>query len=107
VPSVPEALAILDAHELDLIVSDLDMPGPSGIELLVAIRRSGSAIPFIILTGSHADRCAEAAAGLRVQAVLEQPLAIPELSATGARALGLRERNDRRRAGRPGLPGRE
>ena len=103
--SAPEALTLINANQLDLIVSDLNMPGPSGIELLVAVRRTGSAIPFVIVTGSDADRCARAAAGLQVTAVLKKPFAIPEFRSTVARALGLRERRGRRRAGQRALWG--
>ncbi|HOT93816.1 MAG TPA: response regulator [Methanoregulaceae archaeon] len=45
-----EALARLEGGGVDVVVSDYQMPGMNGIELLSAIRRN-SAIPFILFTG--------------------------------------------------------
>ncbi|HII99110.1 MAG TPA: PAS domain S-box protein [Methanoregula sp.] len=45
------ALALLPAAEFDAIVSDFQMPGMNGIELLKAVRASASTIPFILFTG--------------------------------------------------------
>lgn len=41
-------------HRVDLVISDLRMPGMSGMELLRAVRQVDSQIPFIIITG-YAD----------------------------------------------------
>jgi len=99
--SAGEALMLLESHEVDLIVSDYHMPGASGIDLLGAVRRNGSTVPFVIITGSQADRCARAATGLRVAAVLEKPFPLAEFRAAVAKALGRRMRHERRRAVRP------
>jgi CheY-like chemotaxis protein len=85
--SAAAALALLAGHEVALIVSDLTMPGRSGIELLGAIRQAGSTVPFIIVTGSDMDRHAGAAAALRVAAVLPKPFPLAELGALVAREL--------------------
>ncbi len=45
------ALDLLPAAEFDAIVSDFQMPGMDGIELLKAVRASASTIPFILFTG--------------------------------------------------------
>ncbi len=45
-----EALARLREGEIDVVVSDYQMPGMNGIELLSAIRRDSS-IPFVLFTG--------------------------------------------------------
>jgi len=49
-----EALARLDLHPVDVVVSDLLMPGLSGIELLSRIRDREQPPPVILLTGSAA-----------------------------------------------------
>ncbi len=46
-----EALEKLSSCCYDAIVSDYDMPGMNGIELLKAVRRDDASIPFIIFTG--------------------------------------------------------
>ena len=45
-----DALDILKAEQVDLVVSDLHMPGMSGLELLKQIRSDNEAIPFIMVT---------------------------------------------------------
>ncbi len=45
-----EALQILKSGSADLIISDLRMPGMSGIELLQTLRAQGNDVPVIIMT---------------------------------------------------------
>lgn len=49
--SAAEALSKLESSSYDAIVSDYDMPGMNGIELLKVIRGQKNRIPFIIFTG--------------------------------------------------------
>lgn len=49
-----EALAQLRSSIPDLIISDLHMPGMSGIEFLSVVRRRFPAIPVIAISGAHA-----------------------------------------------------
>lgn len=49
--SVRQALLILEKNEIDVIVSDYDMPGQNGIEFLKIVRNTGKLTPFIIFTG--------------------------------------------------------
>ncbi len=49
-----KALAILsEQHDLNLIISDMNMDQMSGLELMMQIREKGSDIPIIILTGNE------------------------------------------------------
>lgn len=49
--SGPEALALLERHPADVVVSDYQMPGMNGIELLRECRRRFDGLPFILFTG--------------------------------------------------------
>lgn len=49
--SATEALDILQAKSVDLIISDLGMPGMNGFELLKVVKEKYPAIARIILTG--------------------------------------------------------
>jgi PAS domain S-box-containing protein len=49
--SATDALALLESSVYEAIVSDYQMPGMNGIELLRQIRATGNRIPFIIFTG--------------------------------------------------------
>jgi two-component system chemotaxis response regulator CheY len=45
-----EALAIFHRETPGLVLSDWNMPGMSGIEVLIAVRRAGSRVPFGFVT---------------------------------------------------------
>ncbi|HOT93912.1 MAG TPA: PAS domain S-box protein [Methanoregulaceae archaeon] len=53
-----EALSLLEAGHFIAIVSDYEMPGLTGIELLQRIRTAGIATPFIIFTGRGREEVA-------------------------------------------------
>jgi DNA-binding NtrC family response regulator len=48
--SADEAMAYLDAHRVDLIVTDLKMPGMDGLELLQKIKERDPSIEVIVIT---------------------------------------------------------
>ena len=50
-----EALAFIRETEIDLIISDFDLPGMDGIQLLSAVRDHDPSVPRIMLTG-YADK---------------------------------------------------
>ncbi len=50
--SAPEAIRMLKDHSFDVIVSDYQMPGMDGIELLKNLRGRCGGIPLILFTGS-------------------------------------------------------
>ena len=45
------ALSLLDRERIDLVLSDVDMPNLSGIELLRELRERGRSVPVVIITG--------------------------------------------------------
>lgn len=46
---------LIQNENLDLIISDLNMPGGSGIELLKMVRSMKVEVPFLFLSGESAD----------------------------------------------------
>ena len=46
-----QGLAMIKAHDYDLILCDIKMPNKDGIEVLQAAKKAGKNIPFIMLTG--------------------------------------------------------
>ncbi|ACK82672.1 hybrid sensor histidine kinase/response regulator [Methylorubrum extorquens] len=68
--SAEEALGLLKGSAgLDLVVSDLDMPGRSGFDLVAAMRKSGGRLaemPVIALTGTVAPDAIEQARRLAI-----------------------------------------
>ncbi|WP_054710297.1 response regulator [Bacillus sp. JCM 19041] len=62
-----EALSILSTHAIDVVVTDIRMPGKSGLELLTEIKESQYNPKCILLSG-HSD-FAYAQAAIKAQAV--------------------------------------
>jgi CheY-like chemotaxis protein len=75
-------LASLLAREgqIDLVISDIRMPGPSGLEVLAAARAKGSAVPFLFITGYGGPDVHAAAADLGAT-VLGKPFTARDLLA--------------------------
>jgi response regulator RpfG family c-di-GMP phosphodiesterase len=46
-----EALHILETHQIDAVISDLQMPGMSGMELLTKVRQNYPQMVFLMVTG--------------------------------------------------------
>ncbi|WP_245781362.1 PAS domain S-box protein [Halopelagius inordinatus] len=53
-----EALELIDETEFDCIVSDYDMPGSDGLQLLEAVRADSPDLPFILFTGRGSEEIA-------------------------------------------------
>lgn len=56
-----------------LVISDLSMPGASGLEALRHLRRRGLDVPFVLMSGFISDEERETARRLGVTAVLDKP----------------------------------
>ena len=55
------ALALLESHEVDAIVLDLEMPGTDGFMVLAELARKGNETPVIVYTGTgNFERCVHA-----------------------------------------------
>src|SRR5260370_22213348 len=48
-----EALRVLETHRIDAVISDLQMPGMSGMELVAQVKQSHPHRVFLICTGVH------------------------------------------------------
>uniref|UniRef100_A0A831U1C0 Sigma-54-dependent Fis family transcriptional regulator n=1 Tax=Geobacter metallireducens TaxID=28232 RepID=A0A831U1C0_GEOME len=89
-----EALALLVRASFDLVISDLKMPGLSGIDLFRACREEGSPPPFILITAFGTIEEAVAAVKEGVTDFLTKPLRDPDtLRAVVGRALAASRRD--------------
>ncbi len=70
-----EALAVIDEHPVDLIITDLEMPVMHGYELLRELRRRGlsESIPVVILTSRGSEKHKDKAASLGAKEYLVKP----------------------------------
>jgi DNA-binding NtrC family response regulator len=82
-----EALTILEHHQVDLIISDLFMPGMDGFELLKQVRERYSGIPIIVITAHGSVEGAVEAMRRGAYDYLKKPSNPEQLQITIQRAL--------------------
>ncbi len=88
--SGPAALALIDAGEaVDLLVSDLSMPGMDGVALIGEAQRRRPRLPAILLTGYAGDAATLPADGAPRGAfsLLRKPVGAPQLADRAAALL--------------------
>jgi two-component system response regulator FixJ len=68
------ALASLEGGAISILITDLQMPGRSGIELIEDVRARGVRVPVIILSGALDDEARRDAARLGNIECLSKPL---------------------------------
>ncbi len=83
------ALAELEAHRFDVLVSDIQMPGMNGIKLLHAVREHDLDLPVILMTGSPDLKTAAAAVEYGAFQYLIKPVEIERLRAVVGRAISV------------------
>lgn len=86
--NVDGALAALGTSHFDLVVCDYRMPGKTGIDLLVELRRQDSTVPVLMIS-AYADALVEAAVKrLGALDVLKKPIRRQDLVERTAKAVG-------------------
>ncbi len=84
-----EALDIIRSQAVDLVVSDLHMPGMNGLELLRAIRESNEHLPFIMVTAQGEIKTAVEAMKLGAADYILRPFDLETLEIAIAKALSV------------------
>ncbi len=85
-----EALVMLQEREFDAIISDLSMPGISGLELLARVREAYPHTAFLMATGVGDIRLAVQAMKQGADDYLMKPFQLEAVVASLARALEMR-----------------
>ena len=86
-----EALSLVAETPFDAIVSDLVMPGMSGVDFLKSVRERDHDVPIVIVTGRPAVESAITAVECGALRYLVKPVLPRELRETVARALEVNE----------------
>lgn len=94
--SAYEALEFLESHTVDLIISDIRMPGLSGYDLLEKLKENQStySIPFIIISASNSYN--DEAKGLEMGAMdyITKPFSPVIVKARVKNHLAIKQKND-------------
>jgi len=93
VPSAEEALLESTRYAYDLLISDVRLPGISGLDLVRKIRPRLPEIKIMIITGLRLDAAQEKQSrDLRVDLVMAKPVGLPELIGSIERLCGEQSR---------------
>jgi two-component system, NtrC family, nitrogen regulation response regulator NtrX len=91
------ALDLLRTEAFDLILSDVVMPGKSGLELLEDLKKAGVKTPIVLVSGQANIEIAVRATKLGALDFLEKPLSTDKLLITVENALRLSRLEDENR----------
>jgi DNA-binding NtrC family response regulator len=97
-----DAVRLIEAHAIDIVVSDLSMPNMSGHELLLAIKQRAPDLPVILTTGDPNVDGASRAVTDGAWCCLAKPVGRRVLLETVERAIN-RPRQGRCEPGRDGV----
>ena len=104
-PSAEGARDVLERERVDAVITDLQLPGRSGLELLSEIRRTDSGLPVILITAYGTVESAVEAIKAGAFDYVLKPFGVDELEALVERALdarpGARETAAKGTAGEP------
>ncbi|WP_047515794.1 sigma-54 dependent transcriptional regulator [Methylophilus sp. Q8] len=84
-----EALELIQQQQIDLVVSDLHMPGMSGLQLLSAIRKQYEQLPFIMVTAQGEIKTAVEAMKLGASDYILRPFELETLEIAIQKALAV------------------
>ena len=83
-----EAVEIIRSHAIDLVISDVRMPGMGGLELLDLIKKEKSPLPFIMITAFASPEDAVQAMKHGAYDYITKPFKVDEITAIVNSALG-------------------
>lgn len=85
--NVSAAIKVLESNSIDLVISDIRMPGATGIDLLDMIKTKNIIIPPIVLITGFADITLEDAFNHGAEALINKPFKLDDLIETSFRLL--------------------
>ncbi len=82
-----KALDIIRNQNLDLIITDLNMPFMSGLDILEQVRKKDPTLPVILFTGSLEDNIEQHALNLGISEIITKPVELAQFVETIQRYL--------------------
>lgn len=90
VPSAEEALLEANYHSIDLLITDIRLPGMDGLELVERIRKLHEAVKVVLVTGYNKAEYQKAVKKLEPDAYFEKPFDLEALIEKVMRFLGMK-----------------
>lgn len=87
VPSGEEALLEGTRYPLDLLITDIRLPGISGVELIQKIRKHHPGVRIIVITGMSDEQIRREVKALNVDYFFTKPLSMPDFTEAARRCL--------------------
>lgn len=81
-------LAALEDHRFDCVITDIRMPGMSGIDLIERLREEGIELPVVVLSSVREEQARKHALALGVRAWFTKPVSDEELLTTLGSVIG-------------------
>ncbi|MDO4617733.1 MAG: response regulator [Lachnospiraceae bacterium] len=91
------ALEIINSEDPDIVITDIQMPGMTGIELVEILRQEGHRCKVVFLTGYDRFEYAKEAIRLQVEDFLLKPFQIEEVEAVVKKLLEKVEKEEQER----------
>ena len=82
-----EALQYLEVENYDVVLTDIAMPGLSGVELLRKIQDRGMTTPVILISGKGAEEDSKSLISLGAFAYITKPFSLDEIEQIVERAI--------------------
>ncbi len=79
-PQAALAAVCQEPLAFDVVITDLTMPGMTGLELATALRRVRSDLPIILVSGYGADVTLQRAERLGISRIIDKPASAAELA---------------------------
>ncbi len=89
-----EALALVSSQPPDLIITDYNMPGMNGLDVIAQVRNQGLSSRIILMTAYSSAEISEAAERLHVDHYLTKPVPVAQLRRLAADALQMSSEKD-------------
>jgi CheY-like chemotaxis protein len=75
-----QALEIMEAIPVDLIVTDLEMPSMDGYELVASVKKKHRGVPVFVMTGNAAPETKKRLESMGASRCMEKPFGFKELA---------------------------
>jgi two-component system, OmpR family, response regulator len=90
--STEEGLDLWGAQPYDIVLTDYNLRGRSGLKLIEELKRRGANVPMMLFTAYDSAQTRREAEAVGVSAFLSKPFLIDEFVTTTRRLIGQRER---------------